>query len=181
MDVVKEASVALTELFDIVASKDVGNTLAKADLVVDGQVLAPDLPVTYMLFLEKQLTDWKTFIAALPTLDSGEKWSFNEAENCWTSEPTTTTRNKKALRNHVKAEATDKHPAQVEVYKEDVLVGYWKTIKLSGAVPKRTKNRLMDRIEKLQQAVKFAREKANSTEVAHQRIGHAIFSYLTEA
>jgi hypothetical protein len=35
----------------------------------------------------------------------------------------------------VKAEATEKHPAQVEVYHEDVVVGQWKTVKFSGALP----------------------------------------------
>lgn len=45
-------------------------------------------------------------------------------------------------RNHVKAEATDKHPAQVEVYHEDVPVGYWTTVKFSGALPARRVNEL---------------------------------------
>lgn len=69
-----------------------------------------------------------------------------------------TVRTKKVPRNHVKAEATDKHPAQVDVYYEDVPVGYWTTVKFSGALPARRVNELLDRVEKLQQAVKFARE-----------------------
>ena len=37
--------------------------MAKADLVVDGVTLAKDLPVTYLLFLEKQLTELKAFVS----------------------------------------------------------------------------------------------------------------------
>ena len=50
-------------------------------------------------------------------------------------------------------------------------VGYWTTVKFSGALPARRVNELLDRIERLQQAVKFAREEANAAEVADQRAG----------
>ena len=89
-----------------------------------------------------------------------------------------TIRTKKVPRNHVKAEATEKHPAQVEVYYEDVPIGYWTTVKFSGALPARRVNELLERVEKLQQAVKFAREEANGTEVTDQRVGDAVFGYL---
>ena len=81
-------------------------------------------------------------------------------------------------RNHVKAEATDKHPAQVEVYYEDVTVGYWRTVKFSGALPGQRVNELLERVEKLQQAVKFAREEANNTEASDQKVGEKLLSYL---
>jgi hypothetical protein len=84
----------------------------------------------------------------------------------------------KTPRNHVKAEATEHHPAQVEVYYEDVTIGYWRTVKFSGALPAQRVNELLARIDKLSQAVKFAREEANSTEVEEQRIGDRVFQYL---
>jgi hypothetical protein len=87
-------------------------------------------------------------------------------------------RTKKVPRNHVKAEATEKHPAQVEVYHEDVVVGYWRTVKFSGALPAQRVNELLERVEKLQAAVKFAREDANGTEVTDQKPGKKVFDYL---
>ena len=51
----------------------------------------------------------------------------------WKTEPVQTYRTKRVPRNHVKAEATEKHPAQVEVYYEDVTIGYWTTVKFSGS------------------------------------------------
>ena len=85
---------------------------------------------------------------------------------------------KKVPRNHVKAEATEQHPAQVEVYYEDVVVGYWRTVKFSGSLPARRVNELLERVERLQQAVKFAREEANNTEVSDQKIGEKVLQYL---
>jgi hypothetical protein len=89
-----------------------------------------------------------------------------------------TLRTRKVPRNHVKAEATEKHPAQVEVYYEDITVGFWRTVKFSGALPARRVAELLERVEKLQRAVKFAREEANAYEVKSQKVGEALFSYL---
>jgi len=89
-----------------------------------------------------------------------------------------TLKTKKVPRNHVKAEATEKHPAQVDVYYEDVTVGHWRTVKFSGALPARRINELLARVEKLQEAVKFAREEANNMEVEEQKVGASVMQYL---
>ena len=177
-DVIRKTVAILTRLFDVTATKDWGNCVAKADVVVDGNKLLEQVPVSYLLFLEKQLVDLHTFVRKLPTLDASETWTFDASADCWATEPVQTVRTKKIPRNHVKAEATDKHPAQVEVYYEDVTVGYWRTVKFSGALPAQQINELLERVEKLQQAVKFAREEANNAEVEDQKVGEAVFQYL---
>ena len=178
MDVVRQSAVRLTELFDITATKDCTNQVAVADVVVDGRTLVSKVPVTYLLFLEKQLTDLHTLIKRLPVLDGSEDWHMDEAQGCYATEPVLTTRTKKIPRNHVKAEATEKHPAQVEVFYEDAIVGNWRTVKLSGAVPASTVAVVLTRVERLQAAVKFAREEANETPAVEQKVGEAIFQYL---
>jgi len=177
-EVLHKTSVTLTRLFDVTATKDWANCVAKADVSVDGRVLVKDVPVTYLLFLEKQLTDLHTFVKKLPVLDAAESWAQDASSDSWKTDPVQTYRTKRVPRNHVKAEATEKHPAQVEVYYEDVTIGYWTTVKFSGALPARRVNELLDRVEKLQQAVKFAREEANGTEVADQQVGDAVFGFL---
>jgi hypothetical protein len=177
-DVLRRTAEVLTRLFDVTATKDWANCVARADVVVDGRPLLSDVPVSYLLFLEKQLVDLHTFVKKLPLLDAAESWNFEESADYWRTEQVRTIRTKKVPRNHVKAEATEKHPAQVEVYYEDVPVGYWTTVKFSGALPARRVNELVDRVEKLQQAVKFAREEANALEVTDQRVGDAVFGYL---
>ncbi|BFV55612.1 hypothetical protein KCMC57_up07160 [Kitasatospora sp. CMC57] len=177
-DILRSTAATLTRLFDVTATKDRANRTAAADVVVDGTVLLADVPVPYLLFLEKQLTDLYTFVRKLPVLDAAESWNLDPSTDSWKTDPVRTIRTKKVPRNHVKAEATEKHPAQVEVYYEDIPVGYWTTVKFSGALPARRVNELTERLEKLQQAVKFAREEANNTEVTDERVGDAVFGYL---
>jgi hypothetical protein len=177
-EVLRDIAVSLTRLFDVTASKDATNCVARADVKLDGEVLLGDVPVTYLLFLEKQLTDLHTFVKKLPVLDSAEAWSFNDSADCYSTEPVRTIRTRKVPRNHVKAEATEKHPAQVEVYYEDVAVGYWTTVKFSGALPAKRVSELLGRVEKLQHAVKFAREEANNAAVVDRKVGDKVFGYL---
>jgi hypothetical protein len=177
-EVVRETTRILTKLFDVTATKDWANCTARADVVVDGRTILAEVPVTYLLFLEKQLVDLHTFIRKLPVLDAAESWSYDSSADCFATEPVQTLRTRKVPRNHVKAEATEKHPAQVEVYHEDVTVGYWRTVKFSGALPASRVNELIDRVEKLQAAVKFAREDANGTEVEDRKVGERVLGYL---
>jgi len=177
-EVIHRTTEILRGLFDITATKDWANCRARADVSVDGTVLLAQAPVSYLLFLEKQLTDLHTFVKKLPVLDASETWRRDPSADCWATEPVQTLRTKKVPRNHVKAEATEKHPAQVEVYYEDLPVGTWKTVKFSGALPASRVNELLERVEKLQQAVKFAREEANNAEAEEQKVGEKLFKYL---
>src|SRR5689334_7752307 len=177
-EVLRRTATIMTRLFDVTATKDWANCTAKADVTVDGRTILSDVPVSYLLFLEKQLTDLHTFVKKLPVLDAAEAWAYDESADCWKTEPVRTNRTKKVPRNHVKAEATDKHPAQVEVYYEDVVVGYWTTVKFSGALPAKRVNEILERVIALQTAVKFAREEANNSEATDQRVGAAVFGYL---
>jgi hypothetical protein len=175
---IEEVAQRLGRLFDVVATKETTNTVAKADVVVDGSVLLADVPATVLLFLERKLVDLRTFISKLPTLDPAEVWHPDEATNTWATEPYGTARTKKIPRNHVLAEATDRHPAQVQMYHEDVIVGEWTTIKHSGALPAKRVAELVERVEKLQRAVKVARQVANGTEVKQAQIAGPVIGYL---
>ncbi|MBF8186041.1 hypothetical protein ITP53_09840 [Nonomuraea sp. K274] len=176
--VLADVAKALTRLFDVTATKDWANCAAKANVVVDGEVLLEEVPVTFLLFLEKQLADLHTFIAKLPTLDPAETWTLDDNAEAWRADAVKTTRTKKVPRNHVLAEATDKHPAQVQVYNEDIVVGYWTKVAFSGALPARRVNELLARVQKLQDAVKYAREEANGHVVDDQEVGARLFRYL---
>ena len=111
-------------------------------------------------------------------LDASETWNFDASADCWATEPMQTLKTFKTPRNHVKAEATEHHPAQVDVYYEDITIGYWRTVKFSGAMLARRINELLQRVEILQQAVMFAREEANNSEVEDKRVGERIFQFI---
>lgn len=177
-ELISQASEAFVRLFDITLTQEVANAKAKANVVVDGKTILSNVPVTYLLFLEKQLTDLGTMIGKIPTLDPAEEWVYDSNIGAYKTDTIKTVRTKKIPRNHVRAEATDKHPAQVDVYNEDVLVGYWSTTKLSGALPADRVAELAKRVEQLKEAVKFAREEANSTEVEQQKAGQQVINYI---
>lgn len=177
-DMLIELSNKLTNLFDITLTKDVGNTLAKADIIVDGVTIAHDVPSTFIIFLEKQLVHIRTELNSIPTLDINEDWIKDTNSDLYKTESIETNKMKKVPMRFVKYEATKEHPAQVETLFNDVPVGTWNTIKQSGAMTIPDKKRLLNNIEKLINSVKVARETANSQEVESKQIGDAIFAYL---
>lgn len=180
-DAIEGVTNALTHLFDVTLTKEKANASAKADVVVGNKTVLSNVPVTYLLFLEKQLTDIHTFVAKLPTLDPAENWTKDAASGSYVTDVTRTVRSKKIPKNWVKAEATDRHPAQVEIFHEDVIVGTWATKKFSGALPSDRVSELLTRVEDLQTAVKFAREEANNSDITDAKAGKAVFDYLFAA
>lgn len=163
---------------DLVGAKERTDQDARADVTVDGQVFIPQAPVTFLLALERQLAEELVQASKLPTLSLEHEWDPYDAHGVYVSKPIVTTRSKKIPRNHVKAAATDKHPAQVDVYFEDTVVGDWTTRHLSGAIPAPRKRYIIDQITKLIEAVKQAREEANTTEVVDFKYGSKVFSYI---
>lgn len=168
----------LIDLFDVIATKDWTNCVARADILVDGALLLKEVPATYLLFLEKQLAELAAFAKRIPTVDAAESWVYDSAQDCYAATPPETLKTKKIFRNHEKAPATKEWQAQVEVYTEDVTIGRWRTTKYSGALFVSDVNAILTRIEKLQRAVKFAREEANRTEVKQQDVGAALLKYI---
>lgn len=177
-ETLRQAGRLLSELFDVTASKDWANTTAKADVVVEGEVLLEQVPATYLLFVEKQLGDLRTLITKIPVLDQADAWTLDEGSQLYKTEPTETSRTKKVQRPIVLYPATPEHPAQTQLISEDQVVGTWVTVKHSGALPATRKAELLDRIERLSNAVKFAREQANSVEATRREVGERIFRYL---
>lgn len=179
-ELIQKVTADLTEMFDVVATQDWANCQARANVVVDGKTILENVPVTHLLFLEKQLTDLRTFIDTLPVLDAAEDWEYKPEADCYVSAPSRTHRTKKVPKNHIKYEATKEHPAQVEMYMEDVWVGTWTTTKFSGCVPAAVKKAMLDRARKLLDAAKAAREEANGIEVKPQKVGERLLGYVFE-
>lgn len=177
-EAITEFSNSIADLMDVVYTQDEANCLARADVVVDGRTVAQNVPVTHLLFMEKQLVDIRTFISKLPVLDPSENWSFDQNRACYVTPTTFTNATKKILRAFEKSPATNSHPAQVETYSEDVKVGEWDLVKFSTAMPVKTKKEIAERVEKLIEAVKFAREQANSSEIEQKKIGKNIISFI---
>ena len=167
-----------SEALDTVASLDSSNQQATADIVVDGEVLVENVAVATLLSLEKRMTDLTAVIKAIPTLDTSEDWREDPNSGLFRTDAVETNRLVKVPKVLVKYEATDKHPAQTEIYNETIIDGVWKTVKMSGAMPAPKKAVLVERVSKLSDAVKVAREKANQQEVEKRQIGQDIVGWL---
>lgn len=168
----------LSELFDVTAAKDYANCQAKGTIEVGDEVIAEGVPATYLLFLEKQLTDLHTLVARAPVLDPAEAWTFDQAAELYRSAPTLTTRTKKVQKALVLYPHSEKHPAQTQLITEDEGVGTWSMTRLSGAIPERERRSILDKIERLQRAVKYAREAANAVDAPEQTIGTKVVAWL---
>jgi hypothetical protein len=179
-ELLNRAAGLLTELFDVTATKDYANCDAVADVTIDGQVVLKDAPVSFLLFVEKQINDIRTFVEKLPTLDESDDWSRDDNTSLFKTSPIATHRTKKVQKPIVLYPATDHHPAQTQLVTEDILAGHWDTVKHSGAIPVPKKKVLLERIEKLSKAVKFAREAANGIEARPVNPGKQIFDYLLQ-
>lgn len=181
-DMLDAAEKRWEELMNVVYLKDATNCDARADIVVDDKVLLPRVPVTYLLFLEKQLDDVRKFVANLPVLDASERWSYDENHRIYESETTSTHRTKKIQKPIVLYQATKEHPAQTAIVSEDVMAGTWDTIKFSGAIPKPKREKMLEKVDKLIKAVKTAREEANSIDLPVKKVHVAeeIFSFLLD-
>lgn len=176
--VLKDIQAHLASLFDVTATKDWTNCQAKADVIVDGAVLLKNVPATYLLFLEKQCAELLSFARSLPTLDAAEVWTYDNSQDCWATPPVETIRSKKIKQSKTVFEGTQHHPPQFLVWDEDVPEGRWKTIHFSGAMRASEQNAMIERIEKVQRAVKFAREEANRSTALPQEVGAAVLRYI---
>lgn len=177
-DVIDQLIASLTRLIDVTATKDAANTHANASITVDGVIVAADVPVTTLMFLEKELEKIAAFIGRLPVLDPAIQWTYDANRGVYVSPPVQTVRTKKVPRNHVLAEATKEHPAQVQIFTEDVLVGTWTKIDFSSALQADELKALEVRLDKLRTAVKFAKEEANGITVTDVNYGSALLGYL---
>lgn len=179
-DVIARAVSAWTRQADLVATKDATNQVARADVIVDGTTLLEAVPVTTLLYLEKMLHNVRELILKLPVLDPEVEWGDapDASTGLWRSVPEETARTKKIPKAFIKAPATDKHAAQVDVFTEDVVVGTWTRTQFSGALPAGRKIDLLRRVDALALSVKMAREYANQADAVQKKIGDAVFAHL---
>lgn len=181
VELLAEFSKHSTRLLDIIVTKETANTEAFADVKVDGATLIERAPVSFLIQLEKYLQqEVRGLVSMLPVLDPSQTWSQSRSDRVgvYETEEIKRHKTKKVTEPLVLAPATDKHPAQVQLVSKDVLAGYWSEKKFSGAVSAARKQELLARVDSLINAVKFAREEANSIQVTDKKAGEALFGYL---
>jgi len=168
----------MIEYLNIETSKDFTNASATGDIIANGVEIQKGVPVTTLLALEKQLLDLRTSIEKAVTLDPSQDWKFDKATGCQRTEPVRKARTNKVPKVITLAPATDKHPAQTQLLQEDVIAGYWVQTEISGALEAPTKRNYIERVNDLLDAVKAAREQANSTEIKRFEFAEKMLNYV---
>lgn len=164
-EMMREFSKSCSTYINHCYAQDVGNTLAKADLVVDGITIIRDCPIAFLIGLEDFANDWYTFVNHLPTLDIDKRWVYDEGQGRYISDPVTSLKMKTVKVPHVVVEATEKHPAQYTILDDSRLEGTWTTTHYSTAIPARHKQDMLDRVNNLKIAIRAAIQLANRIEV----------------
>lgn len=170
----------LARLWDVYLQRDLTNTTAFADLVIDGVVLAPKVPGIFLLMMEKRLSQYRNLLQVIPTLEPAIAWHEDptRGEGIFKSPVRTTMKTEKVLEHKILVAATDKHPAQVEKWTADVNVARSETTHFSGMWSVAHKSEVLGRLDKLLEAVKTARMRANLVEVVPAKIGSAMLDYV---
>jgi hypothetical protein len=178
-DVLEMAQTLMTRYWDLALTVDTANAAAKADVKVGGQVLLPQVPVGHLLWLHRELGVLHKLVAALPVLDPAKDWdSDGMPDGHHRAEPVQTVKTEKVPGKFVLYDATKEHPAQVQRLDKDEVTGTWTVTGFSGAISQKRKDVLLARLTELEEAVKMAREDANTAHAPDQNEGQLIFEWL---
>ncbi|MEZ6189414.1 MAG: hypothetical protein R3F62_30980 [Planctomycetota bacterium] len=172
----------LGQWVDVGYQIDQANTEARADLTLNGEVLAEGVPATFLLQLEKRLREIRSVFKEVPTFDPVRIWTPDpgaDKAHVLRAEPVITVRKQRARKYNVMVEATKEHPAQVDVVEVDQPVGEIRSHEWTGLISPRQKQALLDQVETLIGAVKRARARANEGAVdPARRIADALRAFL---
>ena len=170
-----------TPWVDAVLQKETTNQVAKADLTIDGQVLAYGLPATALLNLEAKLAELVSVYETIPVSDPTERWAWDTGQEHYVSAEKQTAITKKASRVIVLYEATPEHPAQTQLHTEDVRIGLRAVTLHSGMMSPREKRERLERVTGLLRAIKEARQRANDVEVSPLAVGETLRAYIEQS
>src|SRR6266536_2245404 len=180
-ELIGRLNTALTKMFDVKFQREEGNTDARADVTVDGEVLLTGVPVGYLMFLEAQAAKIVELIDEVPTLNPADEWTNTAPglrDGVWQSAARKTAVPKRVPQVQVLYDATKEHPAQVRPYETEVTVGWWTTTKYSGQMDPKVQQEMRARAVRVQEAVRKAREQANRLEVNDRRTAGPLLSYI---
>jgi hypothetical protein len=167
--------------WDVEVTKDRTNQLTSAPIVVNGKQITGPIPATSLLLLESKVKAVIEMFQAIPTLAPGRKWELaaDKGDHIYRDcNPDERWRTKKTVVSKILAPATDKHPAQIDKWNEDVNVGKTVTHVWCSMLSPAEKSELLSKATELLIAIKSARQVANSQEVEQVAVADSIIAYL---
>lgn len=158
----------LARLWDCSLQKEEANQRAKADIVVDGVVLAKDVPSIILLNMEKKLSNLLEVYNVIPTLDAAVAWEVAAAQRPGIYQTKHSSERFQTVSTERWVEispATREHKAQLVKQEEKKNIGKYVQTDFSGMISSVDKAGKIQRLTKLIREVKKARQRANNTEV----------------
>lgn len=167
---------------DVVLQKDLANQEARADLEIDGKVVASNLPASFLLGLETKLQKYRVLLESVGTLPPGRVWKpaddYDRPGVYVDANQGVQLKTRRDPEFRVVAEATPEHPAQVKEVERVLDVGRYVTTVYSGKISPADKAARLTRLDKLLRAVKQARMRANNIDVKKAEVGTKILDYI---
>jgi len=172
---------ALVRHLDCLSHKEHTNQQAVGSIIMNGSAILSKLPATLLLSIENKLLTWRGIYEAIPTLKPGVTWvnDDNNREGSFKAEHDELThKTENTVQHKILVQPTKEHPAQVEKWTEQKPCGQYRKVLYSGMITPARKSVLLSRVDALIQAVKQARQRANTAEVVKQDIGSVIFGFI---
>lgn len=177
----KYVHASIAKALDATLSKEETNAsdATSVSLIVDGRDFGK-FHATSLIALEKNLVKLRDVYRNAPTLDPVKSWTLDPSSGRALNKTPVEVKYRTAKKQSVLtlSPATDKFPAQTQLITEDVQVGQYETIYISGRIPVAEKSRILGRIDRFILEVKKAREAANSAKVTHVTVAEAIFDHI---
>ncbi len=171
----------IAPFWDAVAQKDEANQRAKADIIINGEVLVAQVAGTTLLGLEAKLSSLLELFSTVPTLPPGIRWELDasQGEDIFINPVSEERMQSVRIPDHkVLYEATPHHPAQIEKFETTKDIGKFKLQSYSGMISPLDKANLIKRLQTLISATKQARQRANAVEIGNVHIGNTLANYL---
>ncbi len=169
----------MTSQWDLALTVDTANSRAYADVTVDGETLLEDVPVGHLLWLHRELGNLHGLVSRMPVRDESRDWSTTGVESGLAkSEPVEILKRDKVPGKFVLYDATKEHPAQVQRMDTDEVTGTWTQVNYTGAMEPKAREQVLRKISRLMDAVKMAREGANTVNAEDKAEGQKIFDWL---
>lgn len=176
-DLLKDVGDHWARHVDAVAQKETANTMATADLVVDGVTLIENAPATFLLGLEAKMKNLRKAVAAAPTRDMAKTWTA-QGDGVFNSPPERKMLIHKVERSEVTFAPTEHQPGQARTYVEHINVAERTVVHSSGMFTPAEKQKLLRKFDVTINACKTARCRANQQTVDNIDHGSKLIDHL---
>jgi len=171
----------INKYIDVLLQQEATNQTASADIIVDGVTLVAGVPATFLLSLETNLKAVRELFDFIPTLAPDKEWieDPDAGEGAYkTKDSDKAFKTKSVTTPVVFYPATKEHPAQVKEVAETKNIGVFTVKSTSGMMSPADKSALIGRTDKLIQAVKKARRRANDVTVVKRTAGAELMNFI---